>query len=148
MSEKGKIIGIKFKSIKETSFSNKLNDEIINNFNHDNLELGLGFSFKGFPNEKSVSLFVTISYKYKTGVKSKEFFNFTTETLFKFEDTDDEIVKIEESKVEMPDELMENLLSISVGATRGMMSYKVASLPIDLVLPLFDVADLLPSLKQ
>lgn len=148
MSEESKEIGMQFKSIKETSFSNKLNEEILNDFNQDNLELGLGFSVKGFPAEKTIALSVSISYKYKIGNKHKEFFKFTTETLFKFENTDDDIIKIEESTVFVADELMSNLLSISIGATRGMMSYKVSSLPIDLVLPLFDISKLFPNLSK
>lgn len=148
MSEESKEIGMQFKSIKETSFSNKLNDDILNDFNQDNLELGLGFSLKGFPVEKTIALSVSIFYKYKIGSKHKEIFKFTTETLFKFENTDDDIIKIEESKVFVADELMANLLSISIGATRGMMSYKVSSLPIDLVLPLFDISKLFPNLTK
>ena len=148
MSEESKQIGIQFKSIKETSFSNKLNDEILIDFNHDNLELGVGFSLQGFPKDKSIGLSVSIFYKYKVGNKHKEFFKFTTETLFKFENTYEDIIKIEEKTVFVADELMANLLSISIGATRGMMSYKVSSLPIDLVLPLFDISNLLPNLGK
>ena len=148
MLEEGKEIGIQFKSIKETSFSNKLNDEIIINFNHENLELGLSFSLRGFPIEKSVALSITIFYKYKIGNKHKEFFKFTTETLFKFENTYDDIIKIEEATVFVADELMATLLTVSIGATRGMMSYKVSSLPIDLVLPLFDISKILPNLNK
>ncbi|TDE27067.1 hypothetical protein E0I61_15585 [Flavobacterium ranwuense] len=148
MSEESKEIGVQFKNIKETLFSNKLSDDIVNDFNHDNLELGLAFSLKGFPNEKSVALSLTIFYKYKIENKYKEFFKFTTETLFKFESTYDNVIKIEDSKVFVADELMGTLLSISIGATRGMMSYKVSNLPIDLVLPLFDISKLLPNLTK
>ena len=148
MLKETKEIGVKFKSIKETSFNNKLNDEIVNDFNHENLELGLSFSLKGFPNEKSVTLSITILYKYKIGNKHREFFKSTTETLFKFENTQDDIIKIEETTVYVADELMATLLSVSIGATRGMMSYKVSSLPIDLVLPLFDISKILPGLNK
>ena len=148
MSEKPIGVGVRFISIRETSISSNLNDEIIASFNHDDLELGIGFTPKGFPKDKTLAMSITVLYQYKVKTKHKEIFKFTTETLFEFEDANNDAIKIEDKTVFIADDLMVDLLEVCIGATRGMMSYKLIGLPNDLNLPMFDVSLLVKNNKN
>lgn len=142
MSE-DKSLAFQFNGIQETSVSSKITDEIVSNFSQEKVQLNLGFSLRGNPVDSTIVLAIVVKFKLKIAEKYKEFFSFSTDTIYKFKNLDDKLIKIEESEIFVDDDLMINLLSISVGATRGMMSYKVSSFPFELLLPLFDVSDIL-----
>lgn len=132
---------VAFKGIKEVSFSTKLSDDILNNFDQKNVDLRIGFSVTGNEKLSSVSINLFIDYRYKSGSgKPKDFFNLETETDFKFKDvsSNTERLIISDEVVSVDDDLMKILLDVSLGATRGIVSYKMANLPIKLVLPLID----------
>lgn len=147
MALEEKHIGIKIQEIKELSFSNKLPDELIQNFKEENIDLQLGFAVKGNSKKQTVTISIIISYRFHNGndKKSKEFLKLETETTFKVVDFDEDDIKYndKENEIFINDELMSLFLSTSIGATRGMFAYKIASLPINLVLPLFDLNSLI-----
>jgi len=138
-----KEIAVRIKSIKEVEFSNKLNDEILRNFDEHKVETKLGFAIFGNKEDSSVAMNINVRYIYSSSEKKREFFTFKTETIFKFSDMQEHenVIKIEESTVFVSDELMGMMLNISIGATRGMISYRSASLglPNNLVIPLVDL---------
>src|SRR5680860_656211 len=149
MAKEEKNIGIKIQEIKELSFSNKLPEDLIQNYNEENIDLQLGFAVKGDSKKQTVTISIIINYRYHTGnnKKSKEFLKLETETTFKVLNYDEDDIKFNDKKNEVfiNDELMSLFLNTSIGATRGMFAYKTASLPIKLVLPCFDLKSLIGS---
>lgn len=151
MEEAIKNIGIKIQEIKELSFSNKLFDGLAENFDEENVDIKLGYAVRGESDKKNISIYIIIHFIYKTekSSKLKEFLKLETNTTFKVQDyTDDDIKFInDDNEIFINDELMYVFLNTAIGATRGMLAYKMASLPINLVLPLFDMDQLIPSKK-
>ncbi|MNK40619.1 hypothetical protein D3C87_592690 [compost metagenome] len=150
MSEE-KDLNLDFKGIKEISFNNKFNDNILRDFNEDNILLAVGFSITGNKDNNIVSIIIDIKYRYPVlNSKPIEFFSFSTESFFQFYDLENNQSKLEikDDSVFVEDDLMIFLLSISIGATRGMISYKLSSLPVDIVLPIIDVTTLMDAYKQ
>lgn len=152
MGKKNKDIGIKIDEIKEVSFSNKLTKEIVENENEENVSFKLGVGVNGDSAKGLVTIALIVSYLYETEFMKKpiEFLELETETTFHLIDFMDEELKYldEENKIFINDDLMTFLLQTSLGATRGMLAYKTASLPINLILPLIDVEQFMESKKD
>lgn len=141
-------LGIQILNIKEVSFNNN-SFELPSEFQQDRVEMKLGFSVDCQADKDLVSLIFEVSFRYSDSPKPKSFINFSTQTTFKFfNHKDSDQIKIEKDSVFVEDELMTFLLNISIGATRGMLSYRVANLPVNLVLPIIDVSSLLPKNNQ
>lgn len=139
-------IGIKIHEIKELSFSNKLIDEIIEDFKNERVKLNLGFGVKTDFEKNTISINIVTDFFYNSNDKSnsKEFLSLETSTKFKVKNyNEDDIKLINEDEVFIDDDLMYVFLSTAIGATRGMLAYKTASLPINVVLPLFDMDNLI-----
>lgn len=147
MAAETKNIGIRILEIKELSFSNKIIDEIVNDFDEEKVNIKLGFAVQGDSNKKNISISIIIHYDYplKDSKKKKEFLTLETKTTFKVSDYDDNEIKFddESNEIFINDEIMAIFLNASIGATRGMFAYKIASLPINLVIPLFDINELI-----
>lgn len=152
MKKKNKDIGIKVDEIKEISFSNKLTKEIIDNKNEENVYFKLGVGVNGDSSKGTVTIALIVSYLFETEFMKNpiEFLELETETTYHFIDfTEDELKYLDdENKIYINDDLMAFLLETSLGATRGMLAYKTASLPINLVLPLIDVDEFMESKKN
>jgi hypothetical protein len=147
MSEEKKNIGIRIQEIKELSYSNKLFDELVENFDEERVDIKLGFAVRGDSNKNTISLSIIIHYKYtsENDNKPKEFLKLETDTTFKVFDFTDEDIKYsnENHEIFINDDLMAIFLNTAIGSTRGMLAYKIASLPINIVLPLFDINEIL-----
>lgn len=152
MSEEKKNIGLRILDIKELSYSNKISDELIKNFNEDKVDIKLGFGVNGDQKESTISLSIIIHFRYplSTDSKFKDFLKLETETTFKIFNYTENDIRFEDvnNQIFIDDNLMSIFLSTSIGATRGMLAYKIASLPINLVLPLFDMSQILPPNKN
>jgi hypothetical protein len=147
MDEEIKDIGIKIQEIKEVSFSNKVTDDLIENFDDEKVDIKLGYSVKGEFEKNGISIGVVIHFLSNSiDNKSKEFLKLETNTSFRIQNfTDDDIKFIDGNKeIFINDELMHVFLNTAIGATRGMFAYKIASLPINICLPLFDMDQLIP----
>jgi hypothetical protein len=142
MSEKKTNIGVKIINIRELSFVNELTDFIVDNFSDEKLDCNIGMSVRGDSKKNTVSLTVFISYSFYDKDKKVEFINLKTETTFKlFDFSEDELKFLDKNEeIFISDHLMNLFLNTSIGAIRGMFAYKMASLPINVVLPLLDVS--------
>lgn len=138
-------LGIQIKEIKEVSFHNKVTEELVKDFDSNNLNVKLNFTVLSNQVEGSIALTINVIFKYNVGGKFRDILLFSTCTVFKFSNYENsEEIRLEETKVFIADKLMQFLLNLAIGATRGMMSYKNASLPIDLVMPIIDLSPLFP----
>lgn len=144
MSEKNTNIGLKIINIRELSFVNKLTDFIVDNFSDEKLDFNIGMLVKGDSKKNTVSLSIFVSYLFDDEDKKKkiEFIKLETETTFKLYDFSDDELKYldEDGEIFISDDLMNLFLNTSIGAIRGMFAYKMASLPINIVLPLLDIS--------
>ena len=152
MTEEKKDIGLRILEIKELSYSNKLSDDLINNFNEEKADIKLGFGVSGNEKDSSISISIIVHFKYPIAekIKFKEFLKLETETTFKIFNYTENDIRFEDdnNQIFINDNIMSVFLSTSIGATRGMLAYKVASLPVNLVLPLFDMSQILPPTKN
>lgn len=150
MEGETKNIGIKIQEIKEVSFSNKVTDDLIENFDDEKVDIKLGYSVRGELEKKVISIGVIVHFlSNSANNKSKEFLKLETSTSFRIQNFTDEDIKFIDGNKEIfiNDELMSVFLSTAIGATRGMFAYKIASLPINICLPLFDMEELTPKNK-
>lgn len=145
MKDENRNIGIKIQEIKELSFSNKIGDELIENFDDEKVGAKLGIAVRGDSEKHTISVSILLRYQYRLEDKTKEFLKLETDTTFGILNFGDEDIKYNSQKNEVfiNDGLMMTFLNTAIGATRGMLAYKMASLPINLVLPLFDMKQLM-----
>lgn len=152
MTEEKKNIGLRILEIKELSYSNKLSDDLINNFNEEKADIKLGFGVSGNEEQNTISISIIVHFKYPIAEKTKfkEFLKLETETTFKIFNYTENDIRFEDdnNQIFINDNIMSVFLSTSIGATRGMLAYKIASLPVNLVLPLFDMSQILPPTKN
>jgi hypothetical protein len=153
MAKKESNVGMKVLEIREISFSNKLTDYVIENFQENKLIFKLGISVNGIKSENIINLLINVNYLMndeKNPKKPIEFLNMETETSFKLDKPDEIHVKYHEDgkRIFIHDELMALFLNVGIGATRGMLAYKVASLPINLVLPMVDLSNFIDQKKE
>lgn len=150
MEKEIKDIGIKIQEIKEVSYSNKVTDSLIENFDEEKVDVKLGYSVKGEFEKGDISIGVIVHFLSSSADnKSKEFLKLETNTSFRIQNFTDEDIKFIDGNKEIfiNDELMYIFLNTAIGATRGMFAYKIASLPINICLPLFDMEQLIPKNK-
>lgn len=150
MKKETENIGIKIQEIKEISFSNKVTDDLIENFNDDKVDIKLGFSVKGEFEKNSISIGIIVHFiSNLIDNKSKEFLKLETSTSFRIQNFTDDDIKFKDGNKEIfiNDKLMYVFLNTAIGSTRGMLAYKIASLPINICLPLFDMNQLIPKKK-
>tara|TARA_R110002012_G_scaffold55398_4_gene141458 strand:- start:122485 stop:122967 length:483 start_codon:yes stop_codon:yes gene_type:complete len=150
MEEKENSVGIKLLEIREVLFSNKMSDYLVDNFDEDKLNFKLGFSVTGDKKKNIINLSVIINYLFVDKKKYKkplEFLKLETETSFQLFNTTEEQIKFEKgsNRIFIGDDLMLLFMNSAIGATRGMLAYKIASLPINFIFPLIDVARVLNS---
>lgn len=141
-----KDIGIKIQEIKEISYSNKVTDDLVENFDKNKINIKLEYSVRGEFEKSGISVGIVVSFlSDSTNSKSKEFLKLETSTSFRVQNfTDEDIQFIDGNKeVSINDELIHLFLNTAIGATRGMFAYKIASLPINICLPLFDIDQLI-----
>lgn len=143
MSKNKAPIGIKILSIKETSFINKLTDFIVENFTEEKLDVKVGMAVKGDSKKDLIIISALVVYSFKESESKKpvEFIKLETENTFKLFNIKDneEKIRFEEDQIFIDDEFMKIFLNTSFGAIRGMFAYKMASLSLNIVLPLLDV---------
>ena len=141
MSLKKLDANIKINSIRELSFKNNINSDIIENFDDQNLLMDFGVAVKGQKDKKSLDVLVKVTFKYKDNEKNYiEIITLETQTSFTILDSKGkDIIKYSKDKVNIPDGIMFVLLNTAVGSTRGMFAYKIASLPINIVIPIVNV---------
>lgn len=72
-----------------------------------------------------------------------ELIELETASIFYVKDAKTFIKQEGDTIVKIDDQLMFVLLSTAIGSTRGMLSYKLASLPLNYVLPLIDLGKIL-----
>lgn len=151
MDKESRDIGIKIQEIKEVSFFNKVNDELVKNFDDEKVDVKLGYAVKGEFEKSIVSIGIVVHFISNSTVKKPlEFLKLETNTSFKIQNfTDDDVKFIDgNNEIFINDELMYVFLNTAIGATRGMFAYKIASLPINICLPLFDMDQLIPKNKS
>lgn len=150
MNKQEEGLGIKIQEIKEISFSNKVNEELVENFDDEKIEIKLGFAVRGDFEKNIIIIGIIVHFNSLEKVKSKEFLKLETSTAFNVRNfSDDDIRFIDGNKeIFINDELMNVFLNTAIGATRGMLAYKIASLPINICLPLFDMDHLIPKKKS
>jgi hypothetical protein len=150
MEKDTKDIGIKIQEIKEVSFSNKVTNDLVENFDDDKVDIKLGYSVRGEFEKNGIFIGIVVHFlSNSSDNKSKEFLKLETNTSFRIQNfTDDDIKFIDgNEEIFINDELMHVFLSTAIGATRGMFAYKIASLPINICIPLFDLDQLIPKKK-
>lgn len=143
-------IGIQIQEIKEISFSNKLTDELVEKFDEEKVDVKLGYAVRGDYKKSIISIGVIIHFiSHLVEKKTKEFLKLETSTSFRIQNFTDEDIKFidGDNEIFINDELMYVFLNTAIGATRGMLAYKIASLPINIYLPLFDMDQLIPKNK-
>lgn len=150
MTEK-KALGLRIGDVRELSFFNKISSEIIENFNSENVEMRISFMVDGFPEDSKLEISLMLEYRYRFADKPyQNFFSLECLTSFFFdniENNSDKIVLGHQTTF-ISDGLMTRLLNICIGGLRGYAASKMASLPINLVLPLINPANLISSNKE
>ena len=142
MSDNTNGLLIKIKGIREVASKSEINENIVSNYNEDNVQVKIAFSINGNPDENTAEILLFLKFSLKIEKKFIEFFSFNTSTEFVFKDLDEKLIKIEDDEIFIEDELAEHLMNIAVGSTRGMMIYKTSNFPFKLLLPLFDTSEL------
>jgi hypothetical protein len=142
MSDNTNGLLIKIKGIREVASKSEINENIVSNYNEDNVQFKIAFSINGNPDENTAEILLFLKFSLKIEKKFIEFFSFNTSTEFVFKDLDEKLIKIEDDEIFIEDELAEHLMNIAVGSTRGMMIYKTSNFPFKLLLPLFDTSEL------
>ena len=153
MEKKDSSVGMKVLEIREISFSNKLTDYVIENFREDKLIFKLGISVNGVESKNIINLLINVNYLMQdenSPKKQIEFLKMETETSFKLDNPNENHVKYNDDgkRIFIHDDLMALFLNVAIGATRGMLAYKVASLPINLVLPMVDLSNFIDEKKR
>lgn len=150
MNKQEEDLSIKIQEIKEISFSNKVNEDLVENFNDDKVEIKLGYAVRGNFEKNTIIIGIIVHFNSLVKEKPKEFLKLETTTTFNISNfKDDDIRFIDDNKeIFINDELIYVFLNTAIGATRGMLAYKIASLPINICLPLFNIDDLIPKDKS
>lgn len=150
MNKQEEGLGIKIQEIKEIAFSNKVYEELVENFDDDKVEIKLGYAVGGNFEKNTIIIRIIVNFNSLLKEKSQEFLKLETSTTFNISNfTEDEIRYSDGNKeIFITDELMFVFLNTAIGATRGMLAYKIASLPINICLPLFNMDDLIPKTKS
>lgn len=143
-------LGIKIYEIKEISFANKINEDLIEKFDDDKVEIKLGYAVRGDFEKSAITIGVIVHFYSTESGKPKDFLKLETTTTFHLQNiTDDDIKFIDgNQEIFINDNLMQVFLNTAIGATRGMLAYKMASLPINICLPLFNLDNLIPKNKS
>lgn len=107
---------------------------------------------KGDSERNTISFSTMVNYSFKDDEQNKPivFIKLETETKFKVSNITDKAIKfhVKGNEIFINDDLMNLFLTTSFGATRGMLAYKMASLPINLVLPLIDLSPFIKKRKE
>lgn len=150
MSKQKEGLGIKIHEIKEISFANKINEDLIERFDDEKVEIKLGYAVRGDSEKNFITVGVIVHfYSTDSSSKTKEFLKLETTTAFHLQNFTDDDIKFKDGNKEIfiNDNLMQVFLNTAIGSTRGMLAYKMASLPINICLPLFDMDNLIPKNK-
>lgn len=134
--------------IKEIEFFIKeLSKQDIENFEEDDLKISLGYDFSIRPEE---FLEINIGVKYEHDNEREKQLNKIMEinSLFVFEvnGISNLVTANEDNSIELPNDLMRNVLGISISTSRGIIHCKTQNYFLhDYPLPLFDANDLINS---
>lgn len=143
-------VSLRINEIKELSFSNNLSEEIIEKFDDDKVQMKLSFSVTGDEKRNKVSIVIITEFLYMFDEINnlEEFLKLKTNTDFEIKDYSDSDIKFVDDEIFIDDNLMYTFLDTSIGITRGMLAYKVASLPVNIVLPLFNIDEIVSEKQE
>lgn len=139
---------IQILDIKEVSFKNKVNKEVIDAFSEEDLQYNIGFFVNAKQKDEYALFNININVSYKLKEIDDIILELETSTSFKLTGFSDDILRIDipadgetNNGVFVEQNLMHLIFETSIGATRGMISYKTASIPINFTLPLINYKD-------
>ena len=98
MSDNTNGLLIKIKGISEVASKSEINENIVSNYNEDNVQFKIAFSINGNPDENTAEILLFLKFSLKIEKKFIEFFSFNTSTEFVFKDLDEKLIKIEDGK--------------------------------------------------
>lgn len=150
MSDKA-TLGLRIGEVRELSYFNKISSDMSDNFNTKNVEMKISFLINGLPEQNKLEINLMLEYRYKFIDKPfVKFFELECLTSFFFDNLDKntDMIVLGHDVTQLSDGLMTRLLNICIGTLRGFAASKMASLPINLVLPLINPANLIMANKE
>jgi len=143
------IINFGIESIREVSYKcDDLGDVPDNKLIEKNLITGIGFRFNSNFDKKTLGIVLSVKYLLKKDDAEKELCSYEIESVFKIKELE-KAIKIEGEKVQVEDGLLLNLLSVTIGALRGMLALKTQGTILNKYpLPLVDVSSMIKHIKD
>ncbi len=144
-----KNINVKIARIKEIAFNSwELTEELISDISESTLAFGIGVRLIPIKELKEFGIAFSTTYSYNQGEKQKELCTYEMECVFNIVEFE-EAVKYKGEQVNIEDGLLTNLLSITIGAARGMLALKTAGTVLNrFPLPIINPIDILQQLKN
>jgi hypothetical protein len=142
---KVKEVQYKLSRVKEISFSctdlvNDLSKEVI----EKDIKIEIGFNFQIFKDTDEFAICTLIQYLFK----DEEVLKYENQIVFNVKNID-QVVTLENDKINVKDEFLLSLLSVVIGTTRGMMIKNTMGKKInEFPLPILNPKELLVNLKE
>lgn len=140
---------IQLLEIKEIAYSSQLDGFTREELNTNSIDIARDISISTkteHKNQVNVEFEVIIRIEkdgnFKNVVQLKTSFKFHVDNL------DNLKKKRESSELALDEKVLYEILNTTIGGTRGMLAYKIASLPFDFILPLVDIDDILKRIKK
>lgn len=142
---KVKEVQYKLSRVREISFSctdlvNDLSKEVI----EKDIKIEIGFNFQIFKDTDEFAISTLIQYLFK----DEEVLKYENQIVFNVKNID-QVVTLENEKINVKDEFLLSLLSVVIGTTRGMMIKNTMGKKInEFPLPILNPKELLENLKE
>lgn len=132
-------------SEKEFFLSENLNLKITKK----NIRLGFSFNFKWNMDSDIFEIITNIIYRFKNTKTEKDILKFKTAISFEVLDLKKYLTIFDDGNFDIPEDLMEFLISTVVSTNRGMLFYKTSGTYLsDFHLPILDINHLIASFKS
>jgi len=147
-SKEIKNFNVKIARIKEIFFQcNELDDKIINQLNEKLISVGLGLRINPNSLTEELGIALKINYVFHKDALKVELCAYEVECFFQIIEFK-QVVKIQKDRINIDDGLLANLLSITIGTVRGMLSLKTSGTALNKYpLPLLNAVEILKQLK-
>jgi hypothetical protein len=142
---KVKQVEFKLARVREISFScTDLANDLSYATIEKNLKIEIGFNFQLLKEENEFAISTIIQYLYK----AEEILKYENQTFFKVKNID-QVITLENEKMNIKDEFLLSLLSVVIGTTRGMMIKNTMGKKInEFPLPILNPKEVLGNLKE
>lgn len=124
--EQKKDFTLKIKKVKieEINFKEP-NDSLINSFNENLLTINLNTSYRYSLEEEDVTVYLVVVYNYENEKEVQELLIYKGSFEFKIGNLKN-IIKKNETRIDMPNEILEIITGIAISSARGIIIAKTA----------------------